>query len=371
MSFYGDIKRVQSSPYVFDKIYPTRKAMDDAATTDGVYVGRYVLVKYSSDGQGQYFTKYVKPDNTPSQSVYIGYSQNATTDITQYGDTFDGTVWQKIYTATASGNDPKEKYILIAELNASVPRMELSIISPKKKQNNVESWNAPSINPTASSEDAFVLNMPDTLKLNIPADLSEDAYAKSLINPSQREVTDHDNELLNEEYNRITWINQKATRNSAGAITSLSDLTGNGNIDAQKLDIKFQAFGKIIRDLYDILYGLPYGGGSGPRPFYTENLQQIINGYDKGLVGILTSIATDAKGDASKDLYARSLQPGLYYYFTTAWNDATENPDNFIENIPEVIGSSAEKQGGKCHYKINYDNTYATFATQSNSTYLV
>ena len=47
MSFYGDIKRVQSSPYVFDKYYPNRDTMENAATTDGIYVGRYVLVKYT------------------------------------------------------------------------------------------------------------------------------------------------------------------------------------------------------------------------------------------------------------------------------------------------------------------------------------
>ena len=47
MSFYGNIKRVQSSPYVFDKYYPNRAAMEDAVLTDNVYIGRYVLVKYN------------------------------------------------------------------------------------------------------------------------------------------------------------------------------------------------------------------------------------------------------------------------------------------------------------------------------------
>ena len=73
MSFYGNIKRVQSSPYVFDKYYPNRKAMEEAATTDNIYVGRYVLVKYTTDGEGTYFNKYTKPANTNTQSVYSGY----------------------------------------------------------------------------------------------------------------------------------------------------------------------------------------------------------------------------------------------------------------------------------------------------------
>ena len=52
MSFYGKIKRVDSSPFIFDRYYPSRKAMDDSLKnnteqSDGVYVGRYVLVKYN------------------------------------------------------------------------------------------------------------------------------------------------------------------------------------------------------------------------------------------------------------------------------------------------------------------------------------
>ena len=47
MSFYGDIKRIRSSPYIFDKYYPNRKAMEDNCPTDNVYIGRYVLVKYT------------------------------------------------------------------------------------------------------------------------------------------------------------------------------------------------------------------------------------------------------------------------------------------------------------------------------------
>ena len=47
MSFYGNIKRINSSPYVFDKYYGNRAEMDDNASLDGIYVGRYVLVKYT------------------------------------------------------------------------------------------------------------------------------------------------------------------------------------------------------------------------------------------------------------------------------------------------------------------------------------
>jgi len=38
------------------------------------------------------------------KKVYIGYELNALKDINKYNDTFDATVWQKIYTNTADGD---------------------------------------------------------------------------------------------------------------------------------------------------------------------------------------------------------------------------------------------------------------------------
>lgn len=46
MGFYGNITNVNKSTFQFDKIYPNRAEMDDGAATDGIFVGRYVLVDY-------------------------------------------------------------------------------------------------------------------------------------------------------------------------------------------------------------------------------------------------------------------------------------------------------------------------------------
>lgn len=48
MGFYGHITNLQKTSMTFDKIYSNRFAMDSAATKDGVYAGRYVLVEYSN-----------------------------------------------------------------------------------------------------------------------------------------------------------------------------------------------------------------------------------------------------------------------------------------------------------------------------------
>ena len=405
MSFYGDIKRVQSSPYVFDKYYPNRVSMETACTTDDVYIGRYVLVKYTfkdpqqtDDDVQTYFDKYeMAPTPLPQgnneynytleKKVFKGYQFNADKDINAYNDTFDGTVWQKIYTNTAGG-EQLEKYILVAELNAAVPRMDLRVISPKYTDGTTnqsgeqnESWNNPDIVVEASTEDAYMFLMPNVLPLDV-GNMGENFYAKQLIDPVYRwrMTTDLDgdgiakstnpdttqggggqvenaishSDMLSSDYNYMTWKNYRLENDE------MVPAEGAGNIDGKKLETKLYAFGQLISDLYDALYGVPMTTDDGLRPFYTDKLNDVISNYDKGLVGILTSIATDMKGDASKDLYGRTIQPGMYYYFTSSWNSADENPNSFIENIPKVIGSTTEHSQNKSHFRIDFNASSIT-----------
>ena len=46
MGFYGHITNVQRTSMTFDRIYPNRYTMDEKASNDGVYAGRYVLIEY-------------------------------------------------------------------------------------------------------------------------------------------------------------------------------------------------------------------------------------------------------------------------------------------------------------------------------------
>lgn len=53
MGFYGNITNTSKTQFTFDKRYPNRVAMDDRASSDGVYIGRYVLVEYDEDPSGE------------------------------------------------------------------------------------------------------------------------------------------------------------------------------------------------------------------------------------------------------------------------------------------------------------------------------
>ena len=48
MGFYGNIANTSKTTFSFDLIYPNRWAMDKMAETDGVFLGRYVLVQYDA-----------------------------------------------------------------------------------------------------------------------------------------------------------------------------------------------------------------------------------------------------------------------------------------------------------------------------------
>lgn len=65
MGFYGNITNTSRTQFSFDKIYPNKYELFKKAKTDGIYVGRYVLVEYDLDTGADTFlsTLYKQGDN--------------------------------------------------------------------------------------------------------------------------------------------------------------------------------------------------------------------------------------------------------------------------------------------------------------------
>jgi hypothetical protein len=82
MGFYGNGSITSSSKVnlQFDKKYSNRKVMEEAAATDGIYQGRYVLVEYGSLNvkeleklyyiEGKTKTLYFEDNDTADQYIY-------------------------------------------------------------------------------------------------------------------------------------------------------------------------------------------------------------------------------------------------------------------------------------------------------------
>ena len=76
MSFYGNISNEGKTNLTFDRIYPNRLTMEKNRHTDGVYIGRYVLIDYGLDDDlknptGEVLTRhfYLNP-NSNSIEIY-------------------------------------------------------------------------------------------------------------------------------------------------------------------------------------------------------------------------------------------------------------------------------------------------------------
>lgn len=55
MGFYGNITNTSRTQFQFDRVYINRREMDQAASEDGIYAGRYVLVNYEEEGATDYY----------------------------------------------------------------------------------------------------------------------------------------------------------------------------------------------------------------------------------------------------------------------------------------------------------------------------
>lgn len=100
MGFYGNITNTSRTQFQFDKTYPNRAAMDNAAKSDGVYIGRYVLIEYDTKFSADWATEaYQKTKEINGQKVIEFFGNDKTDAASRF-----------LYGA---GNIVKDKYIRV------------------------------------------------------------------------------------------------------------------------------------------------------------------------------------------------------------------------------------------------------------------
>ena len=166
MGFYGNVTNTDKTTFSFDLTYTTRIDMDKNADTDGVFLGRYVLVDYD----GEVIKAYYDPNTdrfyntanfsvstmiTPHEGIIVQnlhdamspqsfyqwsnaqkayqrlnsntpYQARFSQDVKEYGRAYDSTVWVKRYDVATNSY----KYAMIAELNAVVPTLHMVVNQP-------------------------------------------------------------------------------------------------------------------------------------------------------------------------------------------------------------------------------------------------
>lgn len=312
MSLYGNVKKIGSATFQFDRKYSNRTTMDNSASTDGVYAGRYVLVEYgyrfgiddqnvTTTEEGTAISEFpegYKLINTEDGSVRVegvtenqAFKANAELDLRTYGAVYDSTVWQKIYV------NGKDKYIMVAELNAMAPKLDITQETPltyKALESNIdqyrtagvltgkfnengelietvrltnakEIYNKPYFDTGIDTELTYLMHLPTSLNLEMDSgtiDFHEEGFNLVYSYPDSEGVSTiawipkgHDNE------GKVTYLDNYKINDD-----NLTDNGGNpfatlqGSeypMDTKMLFMSFPALGNAMNALYNLLYGKP------------------------------------------------------------------------------------------------------------------
>ena len=91
MGFYGNITNTSKTTFNFDVTYSSRYEMEQKSSTDGVYLGRYALVEYSTGcSEDTFFNAYVM--DSMATRFYTSYDEATRTQIKYGAERNDTTV---------------------------------------------------------------------------------------------------------------------------------------------------------------------------------------------------------------------------------------------------------------------------------------
>lgn len=135
MGFYGNITNTSRTQFQFDRTYPNRSVMDKSATTDGVYIGRYVLIEYDNALAADWATVAYMKTNTKTQK--LEFFSNARLDAASrllYGQS--NIVKDKYIRIPASYYDANNNLIVHNMDNPASEVDVLFLITGEKDENN-------------------------------------------------------------------------------------------------------------------------------------------------------------------------------------------------------------------------------------------
>lgn len=284
MSLYGNVRRIGSQQFQFDRIYPTRVAMDQAMVSgsDGVHVGRFVLIEYGQRYEilndetitRQQFnpeTKQLEEVEYPKWKERDTFAERRQADQAAYGSNYDSTVWQKIY------SEGYEKYIMVAELNAILPKLDIDVEGSliyssadaseadddiydafnKKVENIKVDLNKPYFDQYQDTEMAYLLHYPMPLQLNVDADsIDFNANGFNIFYSVPKDPSESYIHWLTDGFYGDNYDAQGNPGATGEDIkyprTNLSAL-----LSSKTLRMHMPVFGNTVADLYDLIYGHP------------------------------------------------------------------------------------------------------------------
>lgn len=336
MGFYGNISNSNKSSFTFDRVYSTRKEMDAACDTDGIFLGRFVLVEYDvSPIKGYYkdsvfYTdsehtvvmsvidgNYYQDLNTGGDNVYrydkatntfvavstkdYDYGAHYGVDVATYGRGYDSTAWMKRY----DSENHTFKYVMIAELNTVIPDFNLVIDPPSKGAMPYFDKHSSNLN--------YYLHLPTNYDHTFTKiDYNKEGFNKDVRKYVDNEVNDIGNELV------------------TGSRTYLSDIHDDKSAkpaeDTYEWHITLQGIGNMVCQFWDLMYG--------------EARNQVV----------ATSQGDGANRDADSVLGALNLIRDLIGYAILPYDSVSEPILNTEDNKPIISKIYYKDQDNKREY---------------------
>lgn len=423
MGFYGNISNTSKTTFTFDRIYNNRLQMDNNCASDGVFLGRYVLVEYGLpasqyiigylDNNGNMYDdptdrsdshiilcekgKMVKVNRNRYWYLYTGdtksdgspywryltritndrvddeqYNKNYQIDYPVYGRGYDSTVWIKQYV------NNQETYIQIAELNTVVPNFSIYPLLPQDPYVAVDNTNIVyqpgkyyyydetdshyKLDNNDTKTEGRVYYLESELGPAITADQSSTNLLYKLRVPTNFQLDLDDNNIY---YNKEGFSKTKRsydgiTDNSINYKLSQSGYRFYYNVEQDNV------VGEPIEDGYDrksLIVKLPALGNAACETYdllYGQNRNDSITNFDKTNVkGALNTL--------NKKMNLGKLQTNKLIYFSTETD--TDINDNYMKSATiqgdNLISIDADIEKNSGAIKIIHNNLDASKASKS------
>lgn len=423
MGFYGNITNTSKTTFTFDRIYNNRLQMDNNCASDGVFLGRYVLVEYGLpasqyiigylDNNGNMYDdpadrsdshiilcekgKMVKVNRNRYWYLYTGdtksdgspywryltritndrvddeqYNKNYQIDYPVYGRGYDSTVWIKQYV------NNQETYIQIAELNTVVPNFSIYPLLPQDPYVAVDNANIVyqpgkyyyydetdshyKLDNNATKTEGRIYYLESELGPAITADQSSTNLLYKLRVPTNFQLDLDDNNIY---YNKEGFSKTKRsydgnTENSINYKLSQSGYKFYYNVEQDNV------VGEPIEDGYDrksLVVKLPALGNAVCETYdllYGQNRNDSTTNFDKtNIKGALNTL--------NKKMNLEKLETNKLIYFSTETDNDIN--DNYMKSATiqgdNLISIDADIEKNDGAIKITHNNLDINKASKS------
>lgn len=298
MGFYGNIKNTSRTQFSFDRIYANRVEMDNMASLDGIYAGRFVLIEY---------------DTAATPSFYpAGYLKDGIV-YTAVPNTANGDVYP--YQIRPEDSEENTSYYITSGT--------LIRVTPENNFDKIY-YDADGEESTIPL-DVYFFASGNTLTKTVPK-YYYDSNSNSLV-----EATDEDGNILSQElsFAEMKVFNEQGTSSTVNGYTSYDNYIHNYNVDRVQYGVSRGYDSTVWQKVYE---------NSSAKYVMVAELNSVVPTFDLAADSpTMTPILPHFDVDSTNVYYKLHMQP--QWGFRIKGSDPTQQTPR-LTSSGEVIPSS-------------------------------